>query len=242
MTTIKRRLSVLASPHRDTGQPPPIELPATNQYTVLVLNANRQMANEITTRLAEDVDECSIVYAPTLELARLMLKRRKIDLIVSSPVLPDGHITRLQTTLEKLSEPPDVLIFADAEKKSIGLFEMPGYNFLSIRQVESSTDEPQVEVLPVETLEGRASSFSAEVRDALNNPLQEIVALVYVARTVPGCPTTERALSAIESAAKGMANVVWGLEERLYENVIRHESAPPLRRRLVGRHPTDYTE
>ena len=177
------------------------------------------MANEITGRLAEQVDECSIVYAPTLELARLMLRKRKIDLIVSSPVLPDGHITRLQSTLEGLSDPPDVLIFADAAKKSIGLFEMPGYNFLSIREVQSATDG-DAEVLPVDTMATQVSELGAEVRDALNNPLQEIVALVYVARSAPGSTITDRALTAIESAAKGMANVVWGLEDRLYENII----------------------
>lgn len=222
MTTIKRRLAVLASPDRSVRAEKSPLPSAGSTYTVLVLNANRQMANEITSRLAEQVDECSIVYAPTLELARLMLRKRKIDLIVSSPVLPDGHITRLQSTLEGLTDPPDVLIFADAAKKSIGLFEMPGYNFLSIREVQSSTDEgQQVEVLPGENnVEEHISALGAEVRDALNNPLQEIVALVYVARTGPGSPTTDRALTAIESAAKGMANVVWGLEDRLYENVI----------------------
>ena len=72
----------------------------------------------------------------------------------------------------------------------------------------------------IESIEEKVSRLGADVRDALNNPLQEIVALVYVARHAPGSQNTEKALNAIESAAKGMAGVVWGLEDQLYQQVI----------------------
>jgi hypothetical protein len=205
MSGIKRELSVITQTSDVLKTDHPIENQA---FTVLVLNSNRDMANEIASQLAAKVDECNIVYAPTLETAKILLRKRKIDLVVSSPILPDGHITRLQPLLENLSHPPDVVIFADKEKRGLDLFESPSYQFLSVRQVPSK-DQPT----PL-------SEASREIRDALNNPLQEIVALVFVAHTTRCSETTGRALDAIEHAAQKMAGIVWGLEEKLYRNML----------------------
>ncbi len=224
MDSIKNRLT-LVEPNQNSQN---VFSPSGKKnYSVLVLNANRQMANEITTRLAERVEDCSIVYAPTLELAKLLLKKGTIDLVVSSPILPDGHITKLQPLLESLSNPPDVLIFADIEKKSIRLFESANYHFLSIRQVNSQTNDL---VIDKTKEENPISLLSADIRDQLNNPLQEIVSLIFVARSASTSLSTAHALDAIESAAQNMATMVWGLEERLYENMVAHEQTV-LRRR-----------
>lgn len=205
MSSIKKELTPLSLSDnilRFESQPHP------KAFTVLVLNSNRDMANEIASQLASDVDDCTIVYAPTLETAKILLKKRKIDLIVSSPMLPDGHITRLQPVLETISSPPDVVVFADREKRGLELFESSRYQFISVRQVISRDDSDSY------------SDTSREIRDALNNPLQEIVALVYVAHSTSCTKTTSQALDAIEQAAQKMAGIVWGLEERLYRNIV----------------------
>ena len=205
MSGIKTELSILTQNNNQQQLDPAAE---EKTFTVLVLNSNRDMANEIASQLAARVDECNIVYAPTLETAKILLKRRKIDLIVSSPMLPDGHIARLQPLLESLSDPPDVVIFADKEKRGLELFESPSYQFLSVRQVKSSDQQTPLR------------EASKEIRDALNNPLQEIVALVFVAHSTRCSQTTDRALDAIEQAAQKMAGIVWGLEEKLYRNMV----------------------
>ena len=223
MDSIKRNLSLITSPSPFQNDVPE---KAAKNYSVLVLNANRQMANEISARLAEHVDDCSMVYAPTLELAKLLLKKGDIDLVVSSPILPDGHITKLQPILESLQNPPDVLIFADSEKKSIRLFESTNYHFLSIKQVNSEAEPLTVEKCVKLSDETDAlSHISADIRDALNNPLQEIVSLIFVARSAPASFSTERALDAIEAAAQNMATMVWGIEDRLYEGMVSHSQA-----------------
>jgi anion-transporting ArsA/GET3 family ATPase len=207
MSGIKRELSILAQ-NRNS-----LELNSATEnksFTVLVLNSNRDMANEIASQLASKVDECNIIYAPTLETAKILLKKRTVDLIVSSPMLPDGHITRLQPMLESLPHPPNIVIFADKEKRGLELFESPSYQFISVRQV-TSTDQ----LKPLQEV-------SQEIRDSLNNPLQEIVALVFVAHTTRCSETTNRALDAIEQAAQKMAGIVWGLEDKIYRNMLSH--------------------
>ena len=215
MTELKRRLSVLI-PYTDSQSAKPQPTNAT--FTVLVLNANREMANEITKQMAQEVDECSIIYAPTIELAKLLLRKHRVDLVVSSPILPDGHITKLQPLLESLQPPPDLVVFADEDKRGLVFFEGPRYHFVSVRQVESTANHE------------RLSGVSQEIRDSLNNPLQEIVALVFVAHTTQNSPSTNQALVAIEKAAQKMAGIVWGLEEQLYQNLIECTPTRALRR------------
>ncbi len=175
---------------------------------MLVLNAHPALAHEITAALQEQVAECEIVYAPTIELARILIKKREISLIVTSPMLPDGHVSKLQSYLDTLPHPPDVIVFADQDKKSISLFENSGYHFISVRDVRSVSSGPVDE------------SLHKEIRDALNNPLQEIVSLVFLAHTAQCSEKTKVALGAIEHAAERMSQVVWGLEERLCQNVL----------------------
>ena len=61
------------------------------------------------------------------------------------------------------------------------------------------------------------SSLGADLRNDLNNPLQEIVAMLFVAKAggpVANGPTAQ-ALDAIDRAAKNMASVVKTLEDKI---------------------------
>ena len=207
MSDIKRRLSILpplSAANNSLEQPSEF-----SNLTVLVLNSNRDMANEIARQLIENVQGCQIVYAPTLGLGKLLLKRNNIDLVVSSPILPDGHITKLQPLLESLKQPPDVIVFGDDQYHSgLNLFDSPSYKFISVKNITSESSATPV------------GQVAQELRDALNNPLQEIVALIYVAHATECSAVTNQALIAIEKAAQRMAGIVWGIEERLYRNVV----------------------
>jgi len=60
------------------------------------------------------------------------------------------------------------------------------------------------------------SSLGADIRNDLNNPLQEIVAMAFVATSSDGLsPIAEEALSAIQRAATNMSSVVNSLEDKI---------------------------
>lgn len=68
----------------------------------------------------------------------------------------------------------------------------------------------------------RIRALGADLRNDLNNPLQEIVAMVFVAQATGGlAQPTNQALEAIDRAAKNMATVVSKLEEEDTEVVKR---------------------
>lgn len=195
---------------------------------VLVINDGQEMAREITFQLTLSFPGCSITYAPTLELARWILSRRRISLIVSSPVLPDGGIGRLKDTLEQLANPPDVVVVGDIALKSAELFGRSGYEFAAVRRIGGanpsrphslSSRPPAVPVTP--PVDSKIRSLGADLRNDLNNPLQEIVAMVFVAQATGALSeSTGQALEAIDRAAKNMAQVVSKLEEKML-NVVK---------------------
>jgi hypothetical protein len=63
------------------------------------INASHTMAHEITAQLSENLPGSTILFAPTLSLALWILKRRSIDLILSTDVLPDGSLSKLHEFL-----------------------------------------------------------------------------------------------------------------------------------------------
>lgn len=181
--------------------------------TVLVINASQQTAQEITLELSRTLPGCSILFAPTLQLALWILKRRSIDIILSSAVLPDGPLSRLHESLELMSPPPELVILSDLTTTRAELGSHPGYRFVELRRVEShSSYSPKL----VESDETQISSLGADLRNDLNNPLQEIVAMAFVATSSEGLsPIAEEALSAIQRAATNMSSVVNSLEDKI---------------------------
>jgi signal transduction histidine kinase len=181
--------------------------------TVLVINASQQTAQEITLELSRTLPGCSILFAPTLQLALWILKRRSIDIILSSAVLPDGPLSRLHESLELMSPPPELVILSDLTTTRAELGSHPGYRFVELRRVQSHTPyAPTV----VDSNVTQISSLGADIRNDLNNPLQEIVAMAFVATSSDGLsPIAEEALSAIQRAATNMSSVVNSLEDKI---------------------------
>jgi hypothetical protein len=180
--------------------------------TVLVINASLEMARELTVELTNTIPGCNILFAPTLSTALWILKRRCIDIILSSSVLPDGPLSRLHEFLEQMTPPPELVVLSELGTTRSHMDSHPGYRFVELRRL-ALLKTPEAE--PREESE-KISALGADLRNDLNNPLQEIVAMAFVAQASQGLsPVAEKALSAIERAAGSMATVVEGLEEKI---------------------------
>ncbi|RMD86299.1 MAG: hypothetical protein D6808_03700 [Candidatus Dadabacteria bacterium] len=180
-------------------------------YTALVVNASSAMAKEITLALSLKTPGCSIIYSPGIKIAAWILGKKDVDLVVSSPVLPDGSVSALVPLCKSKPTPPDLVVVGAEEGNSRSLIGDAGYLFRSIKRfggadtqkAEKGQDDP-------------IRSLGADIRNDLNNPLQEIVAMVFVAKaTKEISPATVEALEAIERAAEGMADTIKGIEDRI---------------------------
>ena len=197
-------------------------------FRVLVINSSHEMAKEITMQLNLNLPGCSITYAPSIELAAWILSRRQVDLVISSPILPDGSISRLHDVLKKCKTPPDVMVVGSARTNSPEVLGISGYRFAACRQIGGQAGFPRIvrsrneAARPEQSndLSRSIKNLGADLRNDLNNPLQEIVAMVFVAKA--GNATSEstaQALAAIDSAARNMAKVVKGIEDKIREAV-----------------------
>jgi signal transduction histidine kinase len=178
--------------------------------TVLVINASQSMAHEITLELSRTLPGSTILFAPTLSLALWILKRRQINLILSSAILPDGALGTLHQFIELMSPPPELVVISDLHSTRAELGSHPGYRFVELRRVSTRQGEDR------QVIQSRISELGANIRNDLNNPLQEIVAMAFVAHSSQGLsPMAEEALSAIQRAAGNMADVVNMLEDKI---------------------------
>jgi len=187
--------------------------------TVLVINASQSMAHEITLELSRTLPGSTILFAPTLSLALWILKRRQINLILSSAILPDGALGTLHQFIELMSPPPELVVISDLHSTRAELGSHPGYRFVELRRVSTRQGEER------QVMQSRISELGANIRNDLNNPLQEIVAMAFVAHSSQGIsPMAEEALSAIQRAAGNMADVVNRLEDQI--RVVVSDSSP----------------
>ena len=178
--------------------------------TVLVINASQSMAHEITLELSRTLPGSTILFAPTLSLALWILKRRQINLILSSAILPDGALGTLHQFIELMSPPPELVVISNLHSTRAELGSHPGYRFVELRRVSTRQGEER------QVIQSRISELGANIRNDLNNPLQEIVAMAFVAHSSQGLsPMAEEALSAIQRAAGNMADVVNMLEDKI---------------------------
>jgi hypothetical protein len=185
-------------------------VPGAEGCTVLVINASQSMAHEITLELSRTLPGSTILFAPTLSLALWILKRRRINLILSSAILPDGALATLHQFIELMSPPPELVVISDLHSSRAELGSHPGYRFVELRRVSTRQGEES------QVIQSRISELGANLRNDLNNPLQEIVAMAFVAHTSQGLsPMAEEALSAIQRAAGNMADVVNRLEDKI---------------------------
>lgn len=221
---IKRRFLVVNSAKSPEAKKLVVR-PAAADYNVLVINSSAAMAKEITLAITLKMPLCSIMYAPGVEVAGWLLKKRRIDVVVSSPMLPDGGVEKLIPICESLNPSPDLVIVGAPESEQIDQLNRFGRAYEASRYFDST--EP-VQELGKDTGAGSPNSndpvrkLGADIRNDINNPLQEIVAMVYVAKAGKEMsPVTVEALEAIDKATKGIAATVQGLEERIRKNLPR---------------------
>ena len=223
---VKRRSIFLVNPVSEAAKEPfseprimrqtqeiPAERLAPECY-VLVVNSSQEMAKEITLQLSLSIPGCSIIYAPSVQLASIILRRRMVDLIVSSPLLPDGPVSNLRAALEELETPPDLIVVGDSNSHYYELLKHSRYHYVTQRKVRDGIKKSPI------LEEGRlfdkaVKDLGADIRNDLNNPLQEIVAMVFIARDGRANSNTKQALDAIDTAAKNMASIVNSLEEKI---------------------------
>lgn len=206
----------------------PSVLPGSD-VSVLLLNSSHEMAKEITLQLQLAIPGCSIMYAPTMALGECILKRRKIDLIVSSVMLPDGGIKRLKNVLDSLSYEPDVMVVGEMHNDSEYDFSDLGYDYITKRKLAAaSSNLSTTPIIHKRRVDAKIRSVGADLRNDLNNPLQEIVAMVFVAKKHDAKTITRSALEAIETAAKNLTNVVKGIEDKIKVAVNCAEDFKPL--------------
>ena len=119
-----------------------------------------------------------------------------------------------------MEHPPDVVVVGDLTARSAETFGSLGYRLSATHRLGTQAqDSSQVQ---------RAiRSLGADLRNDLNNPLQEIVAMVFVAQAGgEAAATTRQALAAIDGAAKNLAKVVGGLEEKIRDSLTAPQIAP----------------
>ncbi len=194
------------------------------EFRVLVVNSSQEMAKEITMQLNLNLPGCSITYSPSIDLARWVLSRRKIHLVIASPILPDGNISRLQDVLKKKQDPPDLLVVGTTGISDPDLLGLSGYKFSTCRRLGESLPKihrpRHLQLAANNDVDTNIKTLGADLRNDLNNPLQEIVAMVFVAKAGgESSPATSQALEAIDNAAKNMANVVKRLEDKIRDAV-----------------------
>src|SRR5690606_38447917 len=119
------------------------------------------------------------------ELAYHILNRKQVDLVVSSPVLPDGGVEKLRAKLLELTTPPDLVVVQGLEQIDPNrLRASTQFQVVALSEFDRSREErrPLPTRAPSKTENNPISTLGADIRNDLNNPLQEIVAMVYVAR------------------------------------------------------------
>jgi hypothetical protein len=195
---------------------------------VLLLNGSKEEAYGVMPWLEQHIPNCKLSLVPSIELAMWLLDRQPFELIVSSQLLPDGSFERMMHKLKKL-KPPPALIVIGTEKHRYEVMKSDAYRLASLTPVDTARGErggtTMQEVVTTAReyhLKKRISHLGADLRNDLNNPLQEIVAMAFVASAFLGSnegqvvsEETDKAIRAINQAAQGMAQVVNSLEQKI---------------------------
>ncbi len=188
--------------------------------TVQLLIKKRSIVLSFTLELSSTLPGSTILFAPTLSLALWILKRRQINLILSSAILPDGALGTLHQFIELMSPPPELVVISDLHSTRAELGSHPGYRCVELRRVSTRQGDAR------QVIQSQISKLGANIRNDLNNPLQEIVAMAFVAHSSQGLsPMAEEALSAIQRAAGNMADVVNMLEDKIRVVVSKSSAA-----------------
>jgi hypothetical protein len=218
LSALNRRLHVVQATRLQTNRRLDADqLPTTSvsarSSKILVVNGDSVLASQVMVQLKQLGSSVIPLFVPSLKAAQLMLRRSSFDLIIGSAMLPDGPLTGLEQDLQKVKNPPPVIVVDTIEEAA----EVPldqEYRFAKLRHIKRSLYQHDIEISQSLLTHDRyidsvLHEVSTDLRDKLNNPLQEIVAMVYVARNAPSeTALVHSALQAIERAAQEMNGAV----------------------------------
>jgi hypothetical protein len=179
------------------------------------------MAKEITLQLTASLPGCSITFAPSMSLALWIVNRRPLDLIVSSAVLPDGSVSSLSDALSELESAPDLMVVGSIQVQTAEALGASGYQFSGLKKFgERKLDRQKNLPLNPKALKRRIKDLGADIRNDLNNPLQELVAMVFIAQSAgEASDGTVLALDAINNVAKNISTYVNKLEDKIASRI-----------------------
>lgn len=192
-----------------------------DDFRVLVVNSSEEMAKEITLQLTASLPGCSITFAPSMSLALWIVNRRPLDLIVSSAVLPDGSVSSLSDALSELESAPDLMVVGSIQVQTAEALGASGYQFSGLKKFgERKLDRQKNLPLNPKALKRRIKDLGADIRNDLNNPLQELVAMVFIAQSAgEASDGTVLALDAINNVAKNISTYVNKLEDKIASRI-----------------------
>jgi hypothetical protein len=172
---------------------------AASPFKILLINSCQKLAKDISTELSSKIPAANITFAPTITLAKIILNKIHFDIVVSSSFLPDGSCRLIEAFINS------------QERKSLFFIIK---NVSDVDGLISKLDLPsQIEK---HGLEHMIQDLGADIRNDINNPLQEIVSMLYVAKSENLSPeVASQALDAIGKAAGNLSSVVKQLEGKI---------------------------
>lgn len=185
-----------------------------SRKTVLVVGLEERLATPLIQNLKNQKDFGQILFAPTLGVAEWLLLKREVSIVISTAILADGQLKDLKKLLYRMAEIPSLIVIGSSEDVSQELSVIkkratPPYVHRKPHQLDTPAVTQTIKVL------------GADLRNDLNNPLQEIVTMVYVAKMgSPDASAANEALGAIERAANQMATVVKSFEGKMESSIL----------------------
>jgi hypothetical protein len=159
---------------------------------ILVIGADIKEADLIAHELKAYAPDCQIYYSPNLQLSASILSRKEIELVITNNLIAKDFSDQLEYLILRATSYPKLLVLDNLgeSENSSGL---------------NSDHDPIAEL-------------GSDLRDKLNNYLQQIVSFVFAAQNSSGRDSTA-ALSYIDKAARDMANTVSGIEDQIREKL-----------------------
>lgn len=185
-----------------------------NRTSVLVLGVAEKLATPLMENLKSQDEFGQILFAPTLGVAEWLLLKRPVSLVISTAHLPDGELKDLKKLLYRMIDIPSLIVLGshDDVAQEIAVAQ---------RRKAPPLVHRKMHKLDAPALTQSIKVLGADLRNDLNNPLQEIVTMIYVAKMGGVDASVAReALAAIEKAASQMASVVGSFEGRMHSSIV----------------------
>ncbi len=194
----KKKMVIKLSPRNGRGK------------KILIINNSSALAFHLKFELEHLLPGCEMVFTPTIEAAAIMLKSEDFSVVIAEASVNKKDLT---FQLEQCVAPPNLILVGSEEAEILGLAHSVIFELASVRAIK-----------PLPHVEDPVQTVGNDLRNDLNNPLQAILASVYVAKHLDAASEEAAlALDAISHAASQMASTVRGLESRIRRAVHRSQ-------------------